>query len=106
MILPVAGMICAIFLLIFLLYREYAEQTDKTSETAGREPGVSVNDQLIAAAGQGDYLLVRYLLNKKAECNYQNSAGKTALHAAAEKGNAECLKILLKAGADAGKQIN
>ena len=73
MILPVTGMICAVFLLWYLLDREYPAMRS-VNRVAGKTE-FSQDEQLIAAAGKGDYLLIRYLLNKKADCNFQNQTG-------------------------------
>ena len=100
MILPLGGMICAIFLLLYLLNKEYTAKFSADNDSLKVNLVVPVNEQLLNAAGKGDYLLVRYLLNKKADCNFRDKTGRSALHTAAERGHVECLKVLLKAGAD------
>ena len=93
MILPLGGMICAIFFLGYIL----RNTTDKPVQKSGTEKS-SPAEELIAAAEKGDYLLVKYLLSKKADCNYQGKNGKTALTAAAAHNRIECLKILIIVG--------
>ena len=70
MIMPLSGMVCAFFLLFVLCQAEYKNQLKNQPEQQ-EEKVVSPDERLLAAADKGDYLLLRYLLNKKADCKYQ-----------------------------------
>lgn len=58
------------------------------------------NTRLFLAAGQGDTELVKKLMKEGADIHATNSMNQwTALHHAAIRGRADCLTLLLKAGA-------
>lgn len=55
---------------------------------------------LFAAAQQGDYDLVRTLLDRGADLHLRDTYGKTALHIAAEHSRATIIELLISRGAD------
>ena len=66
-----------------------------------QDPKQALNDQLWAAARQGDAAAVAALLDKGADVNARFRYGMTALFKAAERGNTDVVKVLLARGADA-----
>lgn len=58
--------------------------------------------RLIEAAGKGNVETVMYILHSRPKPNIDatDGWGKTALHAAAHRGNAEIVDVLLRAGAE------
>ncbi len=74
---------------------------------AGFVPGPAVDSPVADAAQQGDLDAVRRLLREGADVNAPQGDGMTALHWAAERGDASLCEVLLYAGArvDAGTRI-
>jgi hypothetical protein len=55
---------------------------------------------LICCAYHNSHKCMKYILERKANPNYQNNGGSTALHIAGRYGYVECVKLLLEAGID------
>ena len=74
---------------------------------AGFVPGPAIDSPVADAAQQGDLDAVRRLLREGADVNAPQGDGMTALHWAAERGDASLCEVLLYAGArvDAGTRI-
>ena len=66
----------------------------------GQDAKQALNDQLYEAVRKGDVAAVTSLLDKGADVNAKFRYGATALFKAAERGNADIVKILLARGAD------
>lgn len=66
----------------------------------------NLNNALIIACSEGHKNIVRYLLTKNLQINFQNKKGYTALHFAVNDCNHRIVKLLLEAGADADLSDN
>ncbi len=71
------------------------------SRAQGTAQKQTLNDELFAAARNGDAVAVTSALDRGADVNARFRYGTTALFKAAEKGHAEVVKLLLERGADA-----
>lgn len=58
------------------------------------------NDQLIQAASDGNLADIKEVLKNKAEINFREEYGDTALNKAASQGHIEVVKFLVESGAD------
>jgi ankyrin repeat protein len=67
---------------------------------AGQTGSSSLNDQLIAAAVNGDVATVRQLLDKGANIEARDMFNFTALIRAADAGKTDTVKLLLDKGAN------
>ena len=68
-----------------------------TALLAARERS-SLDVALVAAAGHGDVATLDILLQQGASPFFQNTAGNTALHVAAQAGHGDAVKLLLASG--------
>ena len=55
---------------------------------------------LHAAASNGHYQLVNFLLDEGVDCKTKTDEGRTALHGAAQNGHVEIVRLLLAGRAD------
>jgi ankyrin repeat protein len=79
---------------------EETEMFLKEMQKHQKEQAQISDNELIRAAGKGDWRAVERLLDQGADPNVVDSSGKTALTAAASRGYPEVVKTLLNAGAD------
>jgi ankyrin repeat protein len=61
---------------------------------------ISKNTPLILAATKKNIQIIKILIDKNANVNYQNIGGATALHVASRNGNIDIARLLLSANAD------
>ena len=84
--------------------KEAVEKMDEEvfNEKIGKNSGVFGYTPLHEAVARGNHEVLDYLLTKTkgAHVNCQANSGYTLLHLAASSGHSECVRVLLKHGAD------
>ena len=95
-IIPVIGVICAFFVLFFLIMPPSAHKA--VSEKKLPQKTVNKDHELLYAASAGDSLKCAYLLGQGADIKARDKAGRTALMRAARRGHNETVTVLLQSG--------
>ena len=97
MLIPLSGMACAVFLLLYWFLPQ--EQT-KNSDISPDFIRKNINHELLAASQSGDIIKIAYCLGNGADVNFRDSSLRTPLMIASQNGFTDAVVILLQANAD------
>ena len=97
MFIPVIGMACAVFLLIYWVLPQRRTILADESEKNLRK---DVNTELLDAAQTGDIIKMAFCLGNGGEVNFRDPSSRTPLMFAAQNGYVDAAVVLLQANAD------